>query len=85
MEVFHQQFRKVNEMNWKKTTIMLIALIVIVNTQFAAAGSHYARKNRNSKSLYVDDKAGKVGDILTILISEVTEIESKLKRKLEQR
>lgn len=71
-------------MNWKKTTITLIALFVIVNTQFAAAGSHYARKSRNRKSLYVDDTASKVGDILTILISEQTEIETKLNRKLDK-
>ncbi len=71
-------------MNRQKLTIILFALTVIVNIQFAAAGSIYGKKSRNTKSLYVDDKASKVGDILTILISEVTEIENKLKRKLEK-
>ncbi len=71
-------------MNWKKLTIILFALTVIVNVEFVMAGSHFARKSRNLKSLTVDDKASNVGDILTILISEVTEIENKVKRKLEK-
>ena len=71
-------------MNRKKTAIILFVLAVVINIQFAAAGSIFAKRGSNSKSLIGDDTAKKVGDILTILISEVTEIENKLDRKLEK-
>lgn len=71
-------------MNRKKTAIMLFVLAVVINIQFAAAGSIFAKRGSNSKPLIGDDTAKKVGDILTILISEVTEIENKLDRKLEK-
>lgn len=71
-------------MNRKKAAIILFVLAVVVNAQFVAAGSIFGKIGSNSKSLIGDDTAKKVGDILTILISEVTEIENKLKRKLEK-
>jgi len=71
-------------MNRKKAAIILFVLAVVINVQFAAAGSIFAKRGSNSKSLIGDDTAKKVGDILTILISEVTEIENKLDRKLEK-
>ena len=72
-------------MNGKKTGILvLLVLAAVVNVQFAGAGSIFSKIDSNSKDMYGDDKAGKVGDILTIVISENTEIERKLKRKLEK-
>lgn len=71
-------------MNWKKYAIILFVLAASLNIQQAAAGSLYAKRSKSLNSPYVDDTARKVGDILTILISEVTEIENKLKRKLEK-
>jgi flagellar L-ring protein precursor FlgH len=71
-------------MNFKKTIIILIAATVVLNIQIASAGSIYLNKSTSMKGPYVDDTARKVGDILTVIISEVSEIESKVKRKLEK-
>ena len=68
----------------KKSIIILFVLTIIINVQFAAGGSIYAKKSSNMKSFYVDDTAKKVGDILTVLISEITEIENTVDRKLEK-
>lgn len=71
-------------MNRKKTAIViLLAMVTIVNIQFADAGSIYGNRSSSISSATADDTANEVGDILTILISEVSEIESKLKSKLE--
>ncbi|MCF7955804.1 MAG: flagellar basal body L-ring protein FlgH [Phycisphaerae bacterium] len=72
-------------MNRKKTALlMLFVLTAVINVQFVAAGSIFSKGGSVSKPLIGDDTAKKVGDILTILISEVTAIESKLDRKLEK-
>jgi len=72
-------------MNRNKTAVfILFVLTAAVNIQFAAAGSIYAKRGNNARPLISDDTAKKVGDILTILISEITEIENKLDRKLEK-
>lgn len=72
-------------MNRKRTVVIIIfVLTVIVNVQFVGAGSIFAKRDKNAKDITGDDTAKKVGDILTIVISEVTEIENKLKRKLEK-
>lgn len=72
-------------MNRKKTAMLtLLVFTLVINVQFAGAGSIFAKKSSNMKGMYDDDTARKVGDILTILISENTEIENKLKRKLEK-
>jgi len=78
-------FLKGKIMNRKLTAIIILFVFILtVNIQFAVAGSIYAKKSTNAKAYYSDDTAKKVGDILTILISEITEIENKLDRKLDK-
>jgi flagellar L-ring protein precursor FlgH len=43
------------------------------------AGSIWAKRSPNSKSTYADDKAIQVGDVLTIVISEITKVDNKTK------
>ncbi len=63
-------------------------LAVYVMGMFAAgpvtAGSIYSKKNQTAKGVFSDDKAGKIGDVLTIIISENTKIDNKVKRDLEK-
>jgi len=47
------------------------------------AGSIWAKRDKNSKSIYADDKACKIGDVLTIIISESSNIETEVKRILK--
>ncbi|MBE0535200.1 MAG: flagellar basal body L-ring protein FlgH [Phycisphaerae bacterium] len=50
----------------------------------ARAASIYAKRGQNSKPFYSDDKAYRVGDVLTIVISEDHKVDSKVKRDLER-
>jgi flagellar L-ring protein precursor FlgH len=69
-----------------KRRIGMLAVCVagMILTADATAGSIYAKKNQTAKGVFSDDKAGKVGDVLTIVISENTKIDNKVKRDLSK-
>jgi flagellar L-ring protein precursor FlgH len=48
------------------------------------ADSIWARRNKNMRDLYTDDVARKIGDILTIKISENSKVDNKAKRDLKK-
>ena len=50
----------------------------------ACAGSIYAKRRQHSKSLYADDKANQIGDILTIIIKEDHKVDNKVNRDLSR-
>ena len=52
--------------------IALITFLVFVHlfASWCNAGSIWAKRGPNSKSIYSDDKANQIGDILTIIITE---------------
>jgi flagellar basal body L-ring protein FlgH len=51
--------------------ILVLVFILPVTCQ---AGSIWAKRSVNSKSTYADDKAIQIGDVLTIIISEITNV-----------
>jgi len=67
--------------------IVLIMLLVFVHlfASWCNAGSIWAKRGPNSKSIYSDDKANQIGDILTIVINEDSKIDSKVERDLEKK
>jgi flagellar L-ring protein FlgH len=62
-------------------TVYAVGLLLATN---ATAGSIYSKKNQTAKGIFSDDKAGKVGDVLTVIISENTKIDNKVKRDLSK-
>ena len=48
------------------------------------AGSIWAKRGKNARSVYTDDVARSIGDILTILISEDSKVDNKSKRDLKK-
>jgi flagellar L-ring protein precursor FlgH len=64
--------------------ILAVCVVGMILTGYAAAGSIYAKKNQTAKGVFSDDKAGRVGDVLTIIISENTKIDNKVKRDLSK-
>lgn len=48
------------------------------------AGSIWAKRTADQKPLYADDKANQVGDVLTIVISEIHKVDNKVKRDLSR-
>ena len=59
--------------------ITLVALITP-----CPAGSIWAKRNNNARTLYTDDVAHNIGDVLTIKISEGSSINNKAKRDLQK-
>jgi len=63
---------------------IVAACLVLAWAGACRADSIYAKRDRNSKPLYSDDKAYRIGDILTIVISEDHKVDNKIKRDLER-
>ena len=61
--------------------LMILMLFSAANSQ---AGSIWAKRDKNMKDLYADDVARKIGDILTITITEASKVENKVKRDLKK-
>lgn len=70
-----------------RKTIWLITAIVIsllVLASYAPADSIWAKRDKNAKSVYSDDTARQVGDVLTVIISEASKIDNKVNRDLKK-
>ena len=50
----------------------------VIPAQRCRAGSIWAKRGKNAKPVYSDDKANQIGDILTIIISENHKVDSKV-------
>ena len=60
------------------------ALITGVVCSDGFCGSIWAKRSRNAKPIYSDDKANQIGDILTIIISEDHTVDTKVKTTLSK-
>jgi flagellar L-ring protein precursor FlgH len=67
-----------------RTTLAASLLVLTAFSSAACGGSIWAKRSRNSKPLYADDKANQVGDILTIVIFEDHKVDNKVERDLER-
>ncbi len=64
--------------------IVTAGLVLSAAAGIAEAGSIWAKRGQNSKSLYADDKANQIGDVLTIVINEDHKVDNKVKRDLSR-
>lgn len=69
--------------NTKQLTVMVL-LSLFVFGGLCQAGSIWQKKSSTSTSVYSDDKANRIGDILTVIISEDSKIDNKIQRDLEK-
>jgi flagellar L-ring protein precursor FlgH len=70
-------------------TDYIFILIVFLLCSFlpgadSQADSIWAKRNNNARELYTDDVARRIGDLLTILISEDSKVDNKAKRDLKK-
>jgi flagellar L-ring protein precursor FlgH len=68
----------------KKTTILLVIGLVLGTGETLRAGSIWARRDMNMKTVYADDVARNIGDVLTIKIVEDSKVDNKAKRDLQK-
>jgi flagellar L-ring protein precursor FlgH len=68
----------------RKGILILTAVSVIIGANLCRADSIWAKRDRNKPALYADDVARKIGDVLTILVTENSTIDNKAKRDLSK-
>lgn len=71
-------------MNYKIAIIFLMAVFLFGGVDCTYADSIWAKRENNKKSPYVDDVARAIGDILTIMIEEISVADNKIKRNLSK-
>lgn len=71
-------------MKYKLKNWILMTLAVLLLSACANAGSIWAKRGAASKSIYADDKAVQVGDLLTVIINEAHKVDNKVKRDLQK-
>ena len=71
-------------MNHKKAIIYMSLALIVVNSGLSQANSIWAKRSKNSKTLYADDVARQIGDVLTIQVSESSTVDNKAKRDLSK-
>lgn len=67
-----------------KITLTIFLACVLSLTACVQADSIWAKRDKNRKELYADDVARKIGDVLTIKITEDSKVDNKAKRDLQK-
>ena len=68
----------------KKIMFILVFLVFVIFTNSLQAGSIWAKRNKELKNFYADDKARYIGDVLTVKITEDSKTENKGKRDMQK-
>ncbi len=68
----------------KESFAALLVLMLLSVTTCSQAGSVWAKRDKNMKALYADDTARRIGDILTIIVTEDSKVDNKAKRDLKK-
>lgn len=70
---------------YRKKEIVYISLVLLfVFSSLSQASSIWAKRNKKAKTLYADDVARQIGDVLTIKIAESSTVDNKAKRDLSK-
>lgn len=68
----------------KKILFVILTFIIVSCTSNSKADSIWAKRDKNMRTLYADDVARQIGDILTIIITEDSKVDNKAKRDLQK-
>jgi flagellar L-ring protein precursor FlgH len=71
-------------MNRRTMLVALAALPTLLLSDALQAGSIWAKRGKTAQSLYADDVARRIGDVLTIKIDEGSKVDNKAKRDLQK-
>lgn len=71
-------------MSHKKVIINMSLVLILINSGLLQASSIWAKRSKNAKSLYADDVARQIGDVLTIKVAESSKVDNKAKRDLSK-
>ncbi len=68
----------------RKTTLWLAMALALGAAETLQAGSIWAKRDTNMRTVYADDVARNIGDVLTITIVEDSKVDNKAKRDLQK-
>jgi len=71
-------------MTVRRTLLFATVALVLASADPSSAGSLWAKRDKNLQTVYCDDVARGIGDILTIRISEESTVDNKAKRDLQK-
>ncbi len=71
-------------MNRKVISVFILAVFMLCLAASSQAGSIWAKREKNMRALYADDVARRIGDVLTIKITEDSKVDNKAKRDLQK-
>ena len=71
-------------MNNKTLLLLVLTASVLFSTACSQAGSIWAKRDKNMKTVYADDVARQIGDVLTITITENSTVDNKAKRDMKK-
>lgn len=72
-------------MSNKSKSAIIVLLCINMFCGVCSGGSIWAKNHKLSKGIYSDDKAHQIGDIITVIINESTNIKNDIKRDLENK
>ena len=65
-------------------SVAVMTALILLTATCSHAGSIWAKRGKNMKTLYADDVARQIGDVLTIKITEDSKVDNKAKRDLKK-
>jgi len=71
-------------MNNKISLVIVLTASIFLSTACSQADSIWAKRDKNMKAVYADDVARRIGDVLTITITENSTVDNKAKRDLKK-
>ena len=71
-------------MNNKTLVLITLTISILLCSACSNAGSIWAKRNQNARSVYADDVARQIGDVLTIKITENSTVDNKAKRDMKK-
>lgn len=83
--LFCRDFEKGLKMNHRRVLILVLTVIVLCAGACSQAASIWARRGKHMRTIYADDVARRIGDVLTIKITEDSKINNTAKRDMSKK
>ncbi len=71
-------------MNKRIISVIVLLASVLSAARSSQAGSIWAKRDKNMRAVYADDVARRIGDVLTVKITEDSKVDNKAKRDLKK-
>jgi len=71
-------------MNRTKIISAVLTVVILMVSQTGRGDSIWVKRDKNLRSLYADDVARKIGDVLTVIVTEDSKVDNKAKRDLKK-